>query len=78
MQNLMHDIAVLQLAGRVQMSDKVTTVCLPQQDANLNSECYITGLSYFPYHRFEHWIFNKIAEVMKGGGGGVIIMAARS
>lgn len=43
MQNLMHDIAVLQLAGRVQMSDKVTTVCLPQQDANLNSECYITG-----------------------------------
>lgn len=43
MQNLKHDIAVLQLERNVEMSDKITTVCLPQQDANLNSECYITG-----------------------------------
>ena len=45
MQNLKHDIAVLQLEGRAQLSDKVTTVCLPEQDADLNSKCYITGLA---------------------------------
>ena len=45
MQNLKHDIAVLQLEGRAQLSDKVTTVCLPEQDADLKSKCYITGLA---------------------------------
>ena len=45
MQNLKHDIAVLQLEGSAQLSDKVTTVCLPEQDADLNSKCYITGLT---------------------------------
>ena len=45
MQNLKHDIAVLQLEGSAQLSDKVTTVCLPEQDAALNSKCYITGLT---------------------------------
>ena len=45
MQNLKHDIAVLQLEGSAQLSDKVTTVCLPDRDADLNSECYITGSS---------------------------------
>ncbi|KAK2555364.1 Chymotrypsinogen A [Acropora cervicornis] len=43
MQNLKHDIAVLQLEKRVPLSDKVNTICLPTQDAPLNSECYITG-----------------------------------
>lgn len=43
MQNLKHDIAVLQLEGSAQLSDKVTTVCLPDKDADLNSKCYITG-----------------------------------
>jgi len=43
MQNLKHDIAVLQLERNAQLSDKVTTVCLPDQDADLNSKCYITG-----------------------------------
>ena len=46
MQNLKHDIAVLQLEGSAQLSDKVTTVCLPEQDADLKSKCYITGLLY--------------------------------
>ena len=45
MQNLKHDIAVLQLDRSAQLSDKVTTVCLPDRDADLNSKCYITGLS---------------------------------
>ncbi len=45
MQNLKHDIAVLQLERSVQLSDKVTTVCLPDNDADLNSKCYITGLT---------------------------------
>ncbi|KAL9987992.1 hypothetical protein ACROYT_G002383 [Oculina patagonica] len=43
MQNLKHDIAVLQLEGSAQLSDKVTTVCLPDKDADLSSKCYITG-----------------------------------
>jgi len=46
MQNLKHDIAVLQLVGSAQLSDKVTTVCLPEQDADLKSKCYITGYIY--------------------------------
>ena len=45
MQNLKHDVAVLQLERPVQLSDKVTTICLPDQDAHLNSKCYITGLT---------------------------------
>ena len=45
MQNLKHDIAVLQLVGKAKLSDKVTTVCLPEQAADLNSKCYITGLT---------------------------------
>lgn len=45
MQNLKHDIAVLQLEGSAQLSEKVTTVCLPDKDADLNSKCYITGLT---------------------------------
>lgn len=45
MQNLKHDVAVLQLEGSAQLSDKVTTVCLPEQAADLNSKCYITGFT---------------------------------
>ncbi|KAJ7370878.1 Chymotrypsinogen B [Desmophyllum pertusum] len=43
MQNLKHDIAVLVLEGSVQLSPKVAKVCLPDQAADLNSKCYITG-----------------------------------
>lgn len=43
MQNLKHDVAVLQLECKAQLSDKVNTICLPDQDADLNSRCYITG-----------------------------------
>ena len=45
MQNLKHDVAVLQLQRPVQLSDKVTTICLPDGDADLRSNCYITGLT---------------------------------
>lgn len=45
MQNLKHDIAVLQLEKNAQLSGKVTTVCLPDQAADLSSKCYITGLT---------------------------------
>lgn len=43
MQNLKHDVAVLQLERPVKLSDKVNTICLPDKDADLNSKCYITG-----------------------------------
>ena len=43
MQNLKHDVEVLQLERSVKLSDKVNTICLPDDDADLNSECYITG-----------------------------------
>ncbi|KAJ7370887.1 hypothetical protein OS493_028957 [Desmophyllum pertusum] len=43
MQNLKHDIAVLQLERNADLSDKVATVCIPDQAADLNSKCYITG-----------------------------------
>ena len=43
MQNLKHDVAVLQLEQPVKLSDKVNTICLPDKDAALDSKCYITG-----------------------------------
>ncbi|KAJ7370882.1 hypothetical protein OS493_028952 [Desmophyllum pertusum] len=43
MQNLKHDIAVLQLESNADLSDKVATVCIPDKAADLNSKCYITG-----------------------------------
>ncbi len=46
MQNLKHDIAVLQLERSAHLSNKVTTVCLPDNDADLNSKCYITGMTF--------------------------------
>ena len=61
MQNLKHDVAVLQLERPVQLSDKVTTICLPDKDADLNSKCYITGLQkhfgHFLYKSINHFIF---------------------
>lgn len=47
MQNLKNDIAVLELDGKAALSQKVTTVCLPEQAADLNSTCYITGLTFW-------------------------------
>lgn len=46
MRELKHDIALLQLEKNAQLSEKVTTVCLPDKDADLNSNCYITGLMF--------------------------------
>ena len=43
MQNLRDDIAVLELDGRVKLSDKVNTVCLPNGDVAVGAKCYITG-----------------------------------
>ena len=43
MQNLKHDVAVLQLERPVKLSDKVNTICLPNKKANLKAKCYITG-----------------------------------
>ena len=43
MQNLMHDIALLELDGKVKLSDKVNTVCLPTRDAADGAKCFITG-----------------------------------
>lgn len=45
LRHLRHDIAVLTLARPVQLSDKVSTVCLPQtgQQVASGTKCYITG-----------------------------------
>ena len=39
----MHDIALLELDGKVKLSDKVNTVCLPTRDAADGAKCFITG-----------------------------------
>lgn len=43
MDNLKHDIAVLELRGSVTVSDKVSTVCLPTDAPKPGTKCYITG-----------------------------------
>ena len=45
MQNLRNDIAVLTLGSPVTLSDRVSTVCLPQggQPVPTGTKCYITG-----------------------------------
>ncbi|XP_031571313.1 chymotrypsinogen B-like [Actinia tenebrosa] len=43
MQNLKHDLALLQLERPVSLSDKVNVACLPTADAIVGSKCYITG-----------------------------------
>ena len=45
MQNLKHDVALLELKSSVDISDKVATVCLPTEEPAPGTECYITGLS---------------------------------
>ena len=61
MRNVKHDVAVLQLERPAQLSDKVTTICLPDQDADLNSKCYITGLTAFTVfgNRFLIYLLNE-------------------
>ena len=54
MQNLKHDVAVLQLERKAQLSDKVNTICLPDQDADLNSRCYITGMVIY-HNRYNRY-----------------------
>ena len=44
--NLRNDIALIQLDRPVQISDKVSTVCLPAKAPDLNANCYITGTLY--------------------------------
>ena len=43
MQNLMHDIAVLELKGSAKISDKVSPVCLPTEEPSPGTKCFITG-----------------------------------
>ncbi|XP_027036778.1 chymotrypsinogen A-like [Pocillopora damicornis] len=43
MNNLKHDIAVLELKGSVKISDKVSPVCLPTEEPAPGTECYISG-----------------------------------
>jgi len=43
MQNLLHDIAVLELKGSAKISDKVSPVCLPTEEPSPGTKCYITG-----------------------------------
>lgn len=45
MSHLRKDIALLQLDGEVQLSDKVNTVCLPPKGSRIppGTECFITG-----------------------------------
>ena len=45
MSHLRKDIALLQLDGEVQLSDKVNTVCLPLKGSRIppGTECFITG-----------------------------------
>lgn len=56
MSHLRKDIALLQLDGEVQLSDKVNTVCLPPKGSRIppGTECFITGK--FAY-RLEKIIF---------------------
>jgi len=44
MQNLKHDIAVLELKGSAKISEKVSTVCLPKEPPRPGTKCYVTGL----------------------------------
>lgn len=43
MQNLMHDVAVLELKGSVTLNDKVLPVCLPTEPPTPGTQCYVTG-----------------------------------
>ena len=43
MNNLKHDIAVLELKGSVKISDKVSPVCFPTEEPAPGTECYISG-----------------------------------
>merc|ERR1712168_1501557 len=43
MQNLKHDVALLQLDRPASLSDKVNVACLPSGDAAVGARCYITG-----------------------------------
>ena len=46
--HLRNDIALLQLATPASLSDKVNTVCLPEQGSRVpdGHNCYITGILY--------------------------------
>ena len=46
--HLKNDIALLKLATPAMLSDKVNTVCLPEQGSRIAAghQCYITGISH--------------------------------
>lgn len=46
--HLKNDIALLKLATPATLSDKVNTVCLPEQGSRIAAghQCYITGISH--------------------------------
>ena len=45
--SLRNDIALLELDRPAQLSEKVTTVCLPDKAPDLNANCYMTGAIFF-------------------------------
>ena len=49
MRNLQNDIALIQLQGSIQSSNKVNTVCLPSSGSRVSSgtQCYITGTTHY-------------------------------
>jgi len=58
MENLKHDIAVLELRGSVMISDKVSTVCLPTEAPKPGTKCYITGFKYI----YIYILINKLTD----------------
>lgn len=61
MRELRNDIALLQLNGRVKLSDKVNTVCMPQPGDKVSpgSRCYITGKEIAKYFLLLFFFYGK-------------------
>ena len=54
MRHLQNDIALLQLQGSIQSSNKVNTVCLPSSVSRVSSgtQCYITGTTDYLFDSY--------------------------
>ena len=60
MRNLQNDIALLQLQGSIQNSDKVSTVCLPSSGSRVSpgQQCYITGTTHYLLNSYSIYDFS--------------------
>lgn len=70
MRELRNDIALLQLNGRVKLSDKVNTVCMPQLGDKVSpgSRCYITGNEiafFFLWQNVKCVNYYRIIEILR-------------